>query len=367
MRASAFEAWSRENSLAGLGVVTERLQTLETVHPLYRFGVDIYNQIQKTVPWLHHLYFCFLEQAALHQKASQILGRHEFINILEQVKPDVVLSTHAHLNHGFFEIARQVLGRRQVRCVTYCGEFFGGYGFSRFWVNPDADLFLGATYETCKEASLLGMPNTKNRVAGFLLKPHFYEPPLTQSAKNRYIENTLQLNPERPIVVLSTGANGANNHIDCLESLERANSDFQIVALCGRDTHSLKRVNDWASHHPHLAVRALPHLDKIHWLMDAASVIFARAGTGTTSEAILRGCPIIFNGLGGVMPQEYITLKFARKYRIASLISNVSEMPIVLNSVLQPSQLNDQRQRIARLRPTQFPHGIFQIIAQLFS
>ena len=77
-------------------------------------------------------------------------------------------------NHGYFEAARAFLGRDRVRCVTYCGELAGGYGFSRNWVNPEADLFIGPVAETCEAAIALGMPKEKTKVGGFLLRPEFY-------------------------------------------------------------------------------------------------------------------------------------------------------------------------------------------------
>src|SRR5579871_956220 len=149
MRARAFQWWTQGVSGAKMEVQVHR--PLEASHGLYRFGVGLYNWIQRTAPFLHHIYYNFLEAVPI-VRISKPLGAAKYRKILEEICPDVLLSVHDSLNHSFFEYARVVLGEDRVQCVTYCGELSGGYGFSRHWVNPSADLFIGAVPETCEAA-----------------------------------------------------------------------------------------------------------------------------------------------------------------------------------------------------------------------
>ena len=102
-------------------------------------------------------------------------GMKRIVARVSEFRPNVVLSTHAHLNHGFFDLARRAVGEDKVRCVTYCGELAAGYGFSRHWVNADADLFVGAVEEVTEAAIGLGMDAQRARTGGFLLAPGFYD------------------------------------------------------------------------------------------------------------------------------------------------------------------------------------------------
>lgn len=366
MRASAFEAWAKTPDCARFGIETARLQVLESAHGLYRFGVSLYNLIQRRAPWLHHLYFSYLEEAAMHARADALLGRERFVQTLEQERPDVVLSTHAHLNHAYFELARRILGRRNVRCVTYCGELFGGYGFSRHWVNPAADLFIGAMPETCDAAARLGMPEKANRVGGFLLKPPFYAPLVDTSERMDFFRETLKLEPGRFTLILATGANGANNHLACLDAMHARGLPLQVVAMCGRDEQARKLVQGWAQEHPELPVSALAYTTDMHRIMDCADAIFARPGTGTTSEAILRGCPIIFNGMGAVMPQEGITVKFARKHGFAAVVSRAASLPDKVAFLMEPVRLQGVRAAMRRIRPSGTPERLCALLTELF-
>lgn len=343
----------------------ERYQVLEDTHGLYRFGVDLYNGIQRLMPRLHHLYFNYLEVAAMHRRASSILGRTRFMARLQDLRPDVIVSTHAHLNHGYFALAREALGPR-VRCVTYCGELFGGYGFSRHWVNPEADLFIGAVEETCQEARRLGMPAARCVCGGFLLNPVFWEPPLDAQERERFIVETLHLNPAEFVLLLSTGANGANNHLGFLEALRRAGLRPQVVALCGDDLQAYEAVDRWGSRHQEFPVRALRKTDRMRVLMESASAIVARPGTGTTSEAIQTGCPILFNGAGGVMPQEAITLRFAKAHGFCHRIGRAADLPEVLRPwLMERARLQEVRARLRMACPQLSPEGIVRLLGTL--
>src|SRR5471032_2902479 len=182
-RARAFAAWARRERDLGLEVVIH--QALEQTHGLYRFGVGLYNWIQRTAPRLHHIYFNFLEVAGACKSPAWMLGVERFRAVLREHRSEVVLSVHGSLNHGFFAVARDTLREAPPRCVTYCGELFGGYGFSRHWVNPRADLFIGAVAETVAAARGHGMPEDRARIGGFLLDPAFYAPRMEEAARRR--------------------------------------------------------------------------------------------------------------------------------------------------------------------------------------
>ncbi len=367
MRASSFVHWTRDTlgTLAADDIQIHKC--LENTHPLYRFGVGLYNRIQRHVPWAHHVYFNFLEVAGLHASQNRLLGVDRFRGILDHVRPQVILSTHGSLNHGFFDLAREHLGAENVRCVTYCGELFGRYGFSRHWVNPQADLFIGAVPETCAMARSLGMPAERTLVGGFLLNPIFYRKPLSAEERATLLRG-MGLDPERFTLLLSTGEHGANNHLALLEAIHarQPRKDLQVIALCGRDPRALESVRAWARSHPALPVTALPHSHMMHLLMQAASAIVARPGTGTTSEAIISGCPIIFNNLGGFMPQEWITLRYAKRHGFAAQIHRPGNLPgILARWAERPEEYETVRRRMIECRPSQRPTDVLRMVADL--
>lgn len=361
MRARSIEAWSRELEFEPV----HRYQALEESAGVYKFGVGIYNTIQKKCPRLHHLYFNWLEifQISAHEKT--LLGKKKFIAKLQEVQPELIISVHAHTNHAFRAIAHKTLPNATF--ATYCGEMHGGYGFSRHWVDPEADAFIGATPEICTAAEKLGMDEERIFDGGFMLNPKFYAELLSKEEIKRYRTETLDLEPDAFTLLLSTGANGAQNHFDLIQVVRQLDNDLQIVALCGRNQSAAQQLQQQVDKLSLKNVRILGYQEDMLPLMQSCNAVVARPGTGTTSEAIMAGCPIIYNTLGGIMPQEWITVKFmkGRGYPIHRI-----RKPAGLKTALQaitasPETISDYTQRMVKLRPERQPSDIFHFLNTL--
>ena len=314
-RANALQLWAESEEAKEVGLDAEiRIERpLEDGSRLYRFGTWLYNAIQKTCPRLHNVYFPFLEKANLHRRAENILGAKRFQDAVSDFAPDVVLSVHAHLNHGYRDLALQAMPAKPPAFVIYCGELADGPGFSRHWINPEADLLAGPLEETCEAARSRGMPEKKLFRASFLLRPSFYRklPPDEQAG---YVRKKWNLDPARPLLVLGTGANGVNRHLQVGRPILALGKPGQVVALCGSNERTL---SDLRSLPDSLGfdLQALPTIggEEMAPLLRAADLLFARPGAGTTSEAIVCGTPMLFDVSGGIMPQEQNNLNLWEK------------------------------------------------------
>ncbi len=365
MRARALALWAEKEREASWQVSIH--EALESTHPMYRLGVETYNVIQRRAPWAHHLYFNFLDLASMHRRAGGILGRQVFQNRVAEERPDIVLSVHGHTNHGFFDLARSALPGKRPLCVTYCGEMFGGYGLSRHWINPQADGFIGAVPEICDAAVRdHGMPEAKTHCGGFLLRPPFYEEPEREEDRAQRMAD-LGLDRGRFTLLLSTGDAGANNHLAFLDALEAARLPLQVIALCGRNEATQKQVHQWASHQGReVRVVALGFQKDMHHLMRSVSAMVARPGTGATSEAILTGCPLIHNGLGGIMPQEWITVKFCRAHGFQHVIRSPRQLAQTARTWMDnPDLLASMRRRMASACPSPRPKELLTYLEKL--
>ena len=305
MRAFALQYWWKK-----LGLKAEVYHPLESGSALYRFGTELYNFIQKKAPWAHRFYFCFLEHANLHRSTKTLIGKKKFISFLGDCKPKIIVSMHAHLNHAYLDIAKKHIPN--LKFVIYCGEFADGDGFSRHWINPKADLFTGPFTSTCSAAKKYGMPESKLKKGGFLLRKAFYE-------KNKFekVDKLLKsfgINPSAKFILLGTGANGTNNHpliYQKLVSLSKTHDYKQVVALCGKNHGTMKRLLEYEGENA-IKLIALPEVDaeSMAALLSQASCLLARPGAGLSAEAIAMGTPVIFNLCGGVMPQETNNLNY---------------------------------------------------------
>ena len=107
----------------------------------------------------------------------------------------------------------------------------------------------------------------------------------------------------------------------------------------------------------------MPHSNMMHLLMQAADAVVGRPGTGTTSEAIISGCPMIFNAVGGFMPQEWITMRYAQRHGLAETVYRVEQLPSILGAWrAEPEKLAALRQRMIDCRPLSHPTNVLRLV-----
>ncbi len=339
-RAQAFAEWCFELYRHDVDVRIE--QMLEKSSRLFSWGVNFYNWIQLKSPWMHKAFFLFVELLTILNRSSVRWGRRYYEKVLCDYRPHLVFSVHDCLNRGYFQLARKVLGADQVRCATYCGEFSGGFGYSINWVEPSADLYVSRT-PTARDYSVkLGMPRERTRVRGHLMRPRAHLEVLSNGARRAYLEDTLLLSSRLSTVFLATGGNGANNHLELLAEMLPYARHVQAIVICGKNRDSYNEVMHWRSEHPELNCFVDGFSEEVHLLMQVSDAIVTRGGTTTCAKALHFKCPIIFNAIGGIMPQEELTVKFFRNGDAAPTISSADDFAELLEDWMRDRRVYDQ-------------------------
>jgi processive 1,2-diacylglycerol beta-glucosyltransferase len=328
-RAQAFAEWCFQLYRYDVDVRIE--QMLEGSSRLYRGGVQFYNWIQRRSPWMHKAFYTVVEGLSLLNRRTVTFGRLYYERVLREYRPHLVFSVHDCLNRGYFQLARKILGPEHVRCATYCGEFSGGWGYSWNWVESTVDLYFSRTPTASDFAVKLGLSRTKVRVRGHLMQPRAYFEIFTPEERRRYREKKLGLHRDRFTVFLATGTNGANNHFDLLPVLVRHADRVQAIVICGRNHQTYNELVHWRSQHPEFSCFIDSFSDDMHLLMQASDAIVTRGGTSTCANALHFKCPIIFNGFGGIMPQERLTVKFFRNGAAAEVVQNEAQFRAVID------------------------------------
>ena len=329
-RAQAFAEWCFELYRHDVEVRIE--QMLEKSSGFFRMGVNFYNWIQKKSPWLHKGFYLFVELLSFLNKRSVSFGRAYYETVLREYQPHLVFSVHDCLNRGYFQLARKILGPANVRCATYCGEFSGGFGYSVNWVEPSADLYVSRTATARDYAVNLGMPRERTRVRGHMMQPRHHTEVLKAEVRTAFIEEKLELRSDRFTVFLATGGNGANNHLDLLPKLLPYADRLQVVVICGRNREAYNQLVHWRTEHPELNCFVDGFSEEVHLLMQVSDAIVTRGGTTTCAKALHFRCPIIFNAIGGIMPQEELTVKYFRNGEGAELIGNAADFGRIIDS-----------------------------------
>jgi processive 1,2-diacylglycerol beta-glucosyltransferase len=364
-RAEAFAEWCFQLYRHDVDVRIE--QMLEKSSVVNRTGVNLYNRIQRAAPWLHKVFYAVVELLSYINRSSVRFGRRYYLEVLRDYKPHLVFSVHDCLNRGYFQLARATLGRDRVRCATYCGEFSGGWGYSRNWIEPSVDLYLSRTPTAHDFAVKCGIPPARARVRGYLMRPRAHLEVLGP-AERREFRLKAGLDPDRFTVFLATGGNGANNHLALLPVLLAFPDRVQAIVICGRNKDTYNELIHWRTLHPEFACYIEGYSDAVHLLMQASDAIVTRGGTTTCAKALHFRCPIVFNAFGGIMPQERLTWKFFRNGAASDKIESAGDFArIVARWMTDPAAYPAARDKFLQLRYEEDPTVIIDELVGLAS
>ncbi len=363
-RAEAFAEWCFQLYRHEVDVRIE--QMLEKSSVVNRAGVSFYNRIQKVAPWLHTAFYTFVELLSYINSRDVTFGRSYFISVLREYQPHLILSVHDCLNRGFFQLARETLGANRVRCVTYCGEFSGGWGYSRNWIEPSVDLYFSRTPTARDFAVKSGIAPEKSRVRGNLMLPRALLETVTPAERGNFRVKRLGLRPDLFTVFLATGGNGANQHLELLPTLVKYADRVQAIVICGKNKQSYNELVHWRANNPEFNCYLEGYSEVVHLLMQASDAIVTRGGTTTCAKALHFRCPIIFNAFQGIMPQEELTWKFFRNGAASNKIESAADFACIIDTwMADPLAYDRVKENFLKLRYDEDPTLLIDEIVDL--
>jgi len=363
-RAEAFAEWCFQLYRHDVDVRIE--QMLEKSSVVNRTGVNLYNRIQKSAPWVHIWFYTIVEVLSYLNRRRVTFGAGYYIEVLKEYQPHLIFSVHDCLNRGYFQLARKVLGADRVRCATYCGEFSGGWGYSRNWIEPSVDLYVARTPTARDFAVKKGIPAAKTRVRGNMMRPTAYLEPIAPDERGAFREHKLGLRPDRFTVFLATGGNGANNHFDLLPALVKHADRVQAIVICGKNKQAYNDLVHWRANHPKFNCYLEGYSEIVHLLIQASDVIVTRGGTTTCAKALHFQCPIIFNAFGGIMPQEELTWKFFHHGANCEKVENGRDFAAIMDKWMGDISVYERvREDFLKLRYSEDPTIVIEELVTL--
>jgi processive 1,2-diacylglycerol beta-glucosyltransferase len=363
-RAEAFAEWCFQLYRHQVDVRIE--QMLEKSSVVNRAGVNFYNKIQKAAPWLHTAFYAFVELLSYVNRRDVTFGRTYYLEVLRDYQPHLVFSVHDCLNRGYFQLAREILGARRVRCVTYCGEFSGGWGYSRNWIEPSVDLYFSRTPTARDFAVKSGIAAVKSRVRGNLMLPRAVLETIQPAEQADLRVKRFGLRPDLFTVFLATGGNGANHHLELLPALVKYADRVQAIVICGKNKETYNELIHWRANHPEFNCYLEGYSEVVHLLIQASDVIVTRGGTTTCAKALHFRCPIIFNAFQGIMPQEQLTWKFFRNGAASQKIESAGDFARIIDGWMSdPASYARAKEQFVQLRYDEDPTLLIDEIVTL--
>ncbi|MEI7026235.1 MGDG synthase family glycosyltransferase [Paenibacillus sp. y28] len=255
-----------------------------------RMGIDYYG-------WTYYL-TRESEYDALINRTMNQLGRKKLVQIIEQERPDAVVSTFP------FGSAPEICRSMGIHNVTVLTD----YALHSRWIHPKVDKYYVATEELRQQLADKGFSREQITVSGIPIRQQFCDmeaAPFPEHASGRTI-------------LVMAGDAGISAYMgDMISALLTVGEAEHVTVICGRNDRLKQRLAAQFPSHPRLSV--IGYVNNIHEFMASAACIVTKAGGLTLTEAISMRLPIfIFKPYAGQERENAVYLS----ERGAAFISN---------------------------------------------
>ncbi len=207
---------------------------------------------------------------------------------IQRAKPDVIICTHF--------LPAELLMREQTRGRIDCPVWLQvtDYDLHNMWIVPGMAGYLAATEEVAFRMRARGLPSNRIHVTGIPVMPAFAQPDAVALARGPNVAR-LGLDPARKVVLMAAGGAGVGDLPSMVErvlSIRGAGSDFQVIAVAGRNAAAHTSLQAMAQQRPDRLV-AIGFTNEMEKLMAAADLVVTKPGGLTISECLALGKPML--------------------------------------------------------------------------
>jgi len=268
--------------------------------------------------------------AQLIADVGRLLAEQRVSRLLNEEKPDVIVSTHP--------LSAPILVRPLARLIhrpAFINVITDLAIAHRAYLCPEADLTVVPTKEMQAALVRRGLPLSKVRALGLPIHPRFTRPgPDKAEARQRW-----QLSPQNFTLLLMGGAQGTGRLSAQLRALA-PHLGWQIVVVTGHNQNLHRRLvsQSWPE-----SIRIEGFIEDISTLMYASDLLITKGGACTLCEALACGLPMV---IVRPMPgQEAGNAQYLVRHGAAWRIDSISHLKPLVEELAQP-----ENQALARMK-----------------
>jgi processive 1,2-diacylglycerol beta-glucosyltransferase len=304
-------------------------------HYLSRVAEEAFYAMTKHTPRMYKFFYEVESLSASRlARVETRLGRGMLLRILDEIRPDAVISTHF--------LPAGVLDRLGERVKVPQGVVLTDYESHPLWLYPGVDAYFVAHSAMRKELTASGVEPERIHVTGIPIKAEFgavYD----QEALRRKLLNRTDL----PLVLVASGGRGIGPLLEVLAALDQVEVPVQVAVVAGRNPVLVRRLREFARG-LRVPTQILGFIDNIHEWMAISELMIGKAGGLSVSEAIAANLPMVI-----VRPtpgQEEGNTKYLTWHGAAIHLPDLDDLGAALNLLLgAPERLADMRRAAARI------------------
>ncbi len=264
-----------------------------------------------------------------------------------QIQPDLVISVVPHLNRQLYESLRsEAPGVPFVTLLTDLADYP-----PHFWIEYQDQHFICGTDHAAQQAADRGGPKASVwPTSGMVLHPSFYERRSADRSRGRL---RLGLDPNRLTGIVLFGGHGSRKMISVARHAR--SSGAQMIFLCGHNQLLADRLQ--ALHLPY-PVHVEGYTESVADLMHLADFFVGKPGSGSLSEALIMGLPVIVESGPRTLANERYNVQWIRERQLGVVVRSYRELPSAIEHLADPEVRCLMRRRAAGLNN----RAVFEVV-----
>lgn len=344
--------------------IVEIVDTLKYISPILNKTVtEGYEQLAKKSPKVYGAMYKTTNKD--HFKSFVVafnrLFSKKLIPLLNQFKPDIIISTHPFPT----EMVSNLKGNKSMSIPLVC--VMTDYAPHKTWINENVDAYIVSNDDMVALMENMGVKKELIHPYGIPIEDLFHF-----SENKKEILSELNLSQDMPTILIMAGSFGVNDILKIYNNIVEIDLDFQIIVITGRNRklyftfekvlnkeqteplHTISKVSKVLSDkiQSSLNINTLRKKSKttklvyftneVHKYMQTADLIITKPGGLTISEALACNLPMaIFNAIPG---QEEENAEFLIDNNMAvKLGKNSTCAKTIEDLLLDKNKLNDMK------------------------
>ncbi|WP_043932589.1 MGDG synthase family glycosyltransferase [Bacillus sp. EB01] len=264
--------------------------------PITRNSENLWKMIWKLSALKPHLVDNFIE----------LLITDNFLKLVDDVKPDFILSVHPNFNGSILNILEK--NNLVIPFFTLIADLVNIYPL---WADKRADCIISPTLAAQNKCIEFGIPDEKIKVSGFPVRSRFFQ-------NNHYQPKTYTKEQSLTCLVMS-GGEGVGNMKKIAENL-LDHFDCNVKIVAGKNVKLKTKLEMSLKANYGDRVEVYGFTPNIQDLMLTSDIAFTRASPNVMFEAFATNTPLI---LTGALPgQEEDNPAFAEAFNLAVVCRN---------------------------------------------
>lgn len=258
-------------------------------------------------------------KASLVDEAFELLIENNFIELLKEVKPDLILSVHPNFNGSIINILEK--HNLKIPFTTLIADLVSIYPL---WADPRADYIISPTEEAKEKSIEHGAAEEKIKVLGFPVRSRFHNN-INKKENKKY-------KTDRPLkCLIMSGGEGSGNMRKIAEKLlDNFNCIVKIAA--GRNKKLRKKLEQTLGAKYGKRVEIYGFMENIQDLMLASDIAFTRGSPNVMMEAVACNIPLVITG--ALPGQEEGNPEFAQNHNLGVVCTEVKDIRNIISKLL---------------------------------